>query len=154
MTRRERIVFLLENYLDVLQGIQDGAGLGDGDVLALMCRAWNHRSYRELEALRKRMRDEEPFTYWHLAETYFRCTFRRVKVCADPKCSAEAPPWTDAPFHKHGRRHVPFIPGITRVVSLAVNTDRVAEGIAWLDEHWHGEPFIPDDLMTRQEQAA
>jgi hypothetical protein len=119
-----------------------------------MCRAWNHPSYRELERLRTAMRSEEPFAYWHLAETYFRCGARRILRCANPDCDAEFPTWTRVAFHKHGRRHVALVPATKRVVSAAVNPGQVTVAVRWMDVRWRGEPFIPDDLMARGEQAA
>jgi len=50
LTRRERIVVLLDNYTDVEAGLRDRKG-EDVLHLPLMCKAWNHPSYRELDRL-------------------------------------------------------------------------------------------------------
>lgn len=149
MTRRDRIVVLLENYLDVLNGLQDRAFRGD-DFLPRMCRAWSHPSYRELERLRVVMRDSEPIVYWHIAETYFRADYRRVSVC--PKCGRIAPAALIGEFCKHGK---PYAKAVTRIAAIqkrtsaAVRPELVTAGVGWLDDNWRGEPFIPDDLLAR-----
>jgi hypothetical protein len=45
----ERIAFLLEHYADVLADLYDDRS--GGESVRLMCSAWNHPSYQELERL-------------------------------------------------------------------------------------------------------
>ena len=154
MTRRDRILVLLEHYLDVQPGLVDtdgGDGLGGLDASG----PWKHHSYRQLEELRVRMRSEEPFLYWHLAETYFRCQTKRVAVC--PVCRREAPPrqagWVGSPggLCNHGKRHgrsVRMVPGVRRVVSKAVDRAIVERAIDWLAAEWEGSVRIPNDLKA------
>jgi len=62
LTRRERSVVLLDNYTDVGAGLRDRKG-EDVLHLPLMCRAWNHPSYRELDRLLGRLKDERHRLY-------------------------------------------------------------------------------------------
>ena len=159
-TRREKILVLLENYLDVIQGLQD-SGISDGDVIWRMCRAYSHPSYRELERLRKVLRDSEPFIYWHLAETYFRASVLPAKVC--PHCwdtlkkrTEWWPPHLGPDFHRHGGKTVSLVLRPVRRISQAIRPECVEQAVAWIDDHFRGEPFVPDDVlavMARQDAA-
>jgi hypothetical protein len=144
VSRRERIILLLDNYVDVVNGLRDR--LGNGEHIPLMCRAFNHPSYRELERLRILMRDTEGGMYWHLTRTYFNGEKRRVLQC--PRCQGTMPAWSSVNFHKHGRTNVAVVPRVLRVYPQGVRQARVNDAVAWLDEHWVGEPFIPDDLLA------
>ena len=144
-TRRERIVVLLEWYVDVeAQGLRDGRG--DGEHLPLMSRAWNHPAYRELDRLLGRMRTYRRHLYWHLAETYFRATRRQVLQC--PRCKGVMPAWHSANFHKHGHSNVAVVPRVIRVLRPEVRDAKVEQAVAWLDEQWQGEVFLPDELVV------
>ena len=142
MNRTERITILLDHYIDVIHGVYDQPRTHDGPVL--MCRAWNHPSYQQLERLRLQLRHEQPRLHWHLAETYFRPIQRRTAYC--PRCQQHAPPSHIGHVHKHGRRTIALVPRIQRVISPLVKAGYVNEGIRWLDTHWQGEPQIPADL--------
>lgn len=151
MTRRERIERLLYHYLDVENGLQDRNFRGD-DFLPRMSRAWNHPSYKELRRLIRVMQDTEPFIYWHLAETYFR--YREVRIAECPKCGRQYAPglaWDEdkdeGGFCKHGGGSVRLRPQTVRRISQAVRPFERELAIAWLDRHFVGEPFIPDDLL-------
>ena len=136
---------LLDNYVDVVNGLRDR--LGTGDHIPLMCRSWNKpaQGYPELERLRLELRRLEPHLYWHLAETYFRPESRRVHQC--PRCRGVMPVWHSANFHRHGHTNVAVVPRVLRTISPAVQAHLVERGITWLDEHWSDPgPFIPDDL--------
>jgi hypothetical protein len=145
MTRTERIIVLLENYVLVVSGPLDRQG--DGEHLPLMNRAWNAPGYKELERLRLVMRTEQRTLYWHLASTYFWPATRRVLVCANPRCTITYPSWAKINFHQHGQRHTPLVPKVMRVTDNHVNPAIVEQAVGWLDEHWVGEPFIPDELL-------
>jgi hypothetical protein len=105
VTRRERIVVLLDNYTDVEVGLRDRKG--DAEHLPLMCRAWNHPSFRELDRLLGVMKDKRHPLYWHLSMTYFHARLRRVNVC--PRCRSVMPSWHSANFHKHGHSNVAVV---------------------------------------------
>jgi len=152
--RRERIVVLLENYTDVEAGLRDRKG--DAEHLPLMCKAWNHQSYRELDRLLGAMKDEQHRLYWHLAEMYFRSLKRHVLVC--PKCGV-LPTWGSKNFqniqvgephrihHKHGHSNVAVVPRVVRVVRAEVRTQSVEDAIDWLEANWRGSVFVPDELL-------
>jgi hypothetical protein len=147
VNRHERIVLLLDNYVDVLHGLRDR--IGSGEHLPLMCRAFNkpRLGYPELERLRLQLRVEQPRLYWHLAETYFRPERRRILQC--PRCRGVMPTWHSAHFHKHGHQNVAVVPRVLKVIHPGVNSERVEEAIAWLDEHWlEPGPFVPDELKA------
>src|SRR3972149_6142716 len=85
LTRRDQIAVLLHHYRDVLEGLADvdpeacercptfcGShdcerfGCVNEAFLALMCPAWNHPSYRQLERLRGELARQEPRLNRHL----------------------------------------------------------------------------------------
>ncbi len=148
MTRQERIVVLLDNYVDVVNGLGDRKGNGETG-LPLMCRAWNFpkQGYPELERLLVQMRAKRKDLYWHMAEKYLRAATRRVLMCANPRCEVTYPTWVKINFHKHGHRNVSLIPRVIRVVPHQVEAAQVRLAVQWLDEQWDGEPFLPDDLL-------
>lgn len=152
MTRREKILVLLDNYLDVINGLRD-VSLGDGVIG--MCRSWNFppNGYPELERLRVLLRDNMPVCYWHLAETYFRGEAKPARVC--PHCWDSLKrrdefwaPHAGPDFHRHAGRSVATVIRPVRRVSAAVDPRLVSEAVDWLEERWTGEPFIPDDVLT------
>lgn len=144
--RRERIVVLLENYVDVVEGLRDR--LGSGEHLPLMCRAWRvpAQGYPELDHQLGIMRASEPSLYWHLAQTYFHSTRRRVLEC--PRCRAVMPTWHSANFHKHGHSNVAVVPRVIRIVRSEVRAQSVEDAIDWLETNWRGEVFVPDELRA------
>jgi len=140
--RRERIAFLLENLEDARHGIRDR---GEGaEHTPLMCRCWNHRSYQELERLLPFLRSEQRTLAWHLREEFF-APHRRVNYC--PRCGLRVDVWSSQSFHKHGHKNVALVPRVLRVVSPQVRPELVDEAIAWLDERWRGEVYVPDELL-------
>lgn len=145
VARRDRIVVLLENYVDVESGLRDRRG--DGEHLPLMCRPWNQprQGYPELDHQLGRMRDSEPTLYWHLSQTYFHSTRRRVLEC--PRCRGIVPTWHSVNFHKHGHSNVAIVPRVIRVVRSEVRTATVDDAVTWLERNWRGEVFIPDELL-------
>ena len=114
-----------------------------------MCRPWNkpRQGYPELERLRLQLRRRQPELYLHLANRYFNYTTRRILTCANPTCTITYPAWATINFHTHGRKHHPLIPRIQRITPL-VDDRLVTQAINWLDTHWHGEPFLPDELKA------
>lgn len=152
MTREDRIERLLYFYVDVEVGLQDRAYRSD-DFLPRMSRAWNHPSYKELRRLIRLMQDTEPFLYWHISETFFR--YQEVRVAECPKCGRQYAPtlgWDEdkdeGGFCKHGSGAVRLRPKTIRKISKAVRPFERELGIAWLERHFQGEPFIPDDLLS------
>jgi hypothetical protein len=141
VTRRERIAFLLEHLEDLRAGVRDrGAGAVH---IPLMCAAWNSPSYRELERLLTLLLAERPRLASHLSRTYF-APRRRMLSC--PRCDGRVEVWSSASFHRHGGRNVALVPRVLRVVPLAVRAEVVEDALAWLDEHWQGDIFVPNEL--------
>ena len=142
VTQRETIEFLLTHYTDVINGIYPEPRTHDGPTL--MCRAWNHPAYQQLEHLRLELRRQHPKLHWHLAETYIRPIQRRTAYCQ--RCHQHAPSSHIGHVHTHGRRTTALIPRIQRIISPLVRPVLVAEAIDWIQFRWQGEPQIPDDL--------
>lgn len=144
LSREERITVLLESYVDVVSGIRDR---GDGDPIPLMCAAWNHPAYRQLDRLLARMRDERGDLYRDVAAYYVWAEQRRVLVCARPGCDASWAAWEDVAFHRHGRTAAAVVPGMVRIPSWPVSTRVLVQGVAWLEREWDGDVFVPDELL-------
>jgi hypothetical protein len=144
VTRRERIAFLLAHYSDVLAGVRD-RGLG-GDHLRLMCRAWNAPSCQELERQLPLLRVEAPRFYRAVIGSFVHPRFVRRAVC--PRCGAVKPPNLVGELHQHGnRKSAAFIARMVRVPLYPVEERDVDGAIGWLDEHWRGGVFVPDELL-------
>jgi len=151
--RRERIVVLLENYVDVESGMRDRRG--SGEPLPLMCRAWRvpRQGYPELDHQLNEMRNQAPTLYWHLAHTYFYAPRRRVLQCQ--RCKAVMPSWQKTThFHKHGHSNVAVVPRVVRVTHPSVQTKSVDEAVDWLERSWRGAGFIPDELKVIDDKKA
>ena len=70
----------------------------------------------------------------------------RRAVC--PKCGTVKPPSLVGELHTHqNRKSAAFIARMYRVPLYPVRPRYVDDAIAWLDEHWHGGVFVPDDLL-------
>ena len=147
VSRRTRIVILLENYNDVEAGLRDRGS--DGEHLPLMCRPWRvpRQGYPELDHQLGVMKDLAPTLYWHLANIYFTATSRRVLEC--PRCRSVVPTWSTVNFHKHGHTNVAVVPRVIRVPQSPVSTRSVDDAIDWLSANWRGEVFLPDELLPK-----
>lgn len=161
--RLERLCTLLEQYQDVLSGIQDGdvSFVGPGDGLALMCESWNSPAYRQLENLRIALAAEAPALYWQLAEVYFRSRRKLVAVC--PRCRRETVPrptryrdstTLDYGTCKHGSERSKLEIRAVRIVSEGVQPAMVALAIRWLEERWAGGVFVPEEVQAIVERRA
>ena len=150
VNRRERILVLLDNYVDVVNGLRDRSG--DGVHVPLMCRAWNKPAlgYPELERLRTLLRSERPTLHRHLAQRYLIThSTRRVNHC--PRCKTEMAPWSSVNFHRHGGQNVAIQPKVIRLIPGWVQEPLVQQAIEWLDERWSDPgPFLPDELKVEE----
>ena len=54
--------------------------------------------------------------------------------------------WSSVNFHKHGSRNVAVVPRVIRVWPR-LRPELVDDGVAWLEDHWQGDVFIPDELL-------
>lgn len=170
MTKRDRIIVLLEFYPDVLEGLREPGshcsrggcrmpprdrwlcaahGCSDEGVLALMCAAWNHPSYQELERLRRLLRERWPELSAWLVAGYLRFFERRVAVCA--KCGIH-PAAAIGSVHRHPPgRSVRLVGHVVRVGKLS-DYRRVADAVDWLEAHWRGEAELPRDVAVIESQ--
>jgi len=150
MTKRDRIVLLLEQYVAVQPGLVDTYGGEGGALHTAGC--WKHHSYVELERVVGVLREADRELYWHLAETYFRATEKRVAYC--PRCrGTDHATMIGRPcaHGQKGRRHVASdnrIPKVVRVVSSRVQARLVGRAVDWLEYLWQGDPVIPQDLTA------
>ena len=167
MTRRDRILVLLEHYRDVLEGIGDSEpgcsgdcslddkdrwlcehyGCADERVLALMCRAYNHSSYRQLERLLRLMWERWPRSYVQIQARFVRYSERRVAWCR--KCGKTLPAHKIGTVHGRCRikgRLVTLEPRVERVPAVGVDPARVTDAVDWLEQHWQGVAEIPPDV--------
>lgn len=145
MNRRERIVFLLENYLDVENGLQDRGFRGD-EFIPRMCRAWNHPSYVELRRCVALLQTKSPCVFGHLQRRYFN--YEEVRKVYCPRCLRTAPAWLEGHLHKHGQKTFTLIPKTVRATHQRSNPLFVEMAIDFISEQFAQEPFIPDDLLA------
>jgi hypothetical protein len=144
VTRQERIAFLLEHFHDVLAGVRD-RGLG-GEHVPLMCRAWNAPSYQELERLLPILSVDARPLYRAVVGMFVYPRFVRRAVC--PKCGTVKPPNLVGELHVHqNRKGTAFVARMTRLPLYPVRVCDVDAAIVWLDEHWRGGVFVPDELL-------
>lgn len=152
MTRRDRIVTLLEHYRDVLEGLHEGSR--PDEVLALMCRAWNHSSYQQLERLLARLRAEEPRLARHLLR--YHLDYREVRRAWCRRCGD----WPAAHIGRvHARckakgRSTTLVPRVVRFPPDDVVSSAVEDATDWLVERWVGEPDIPEDVHAIERERA
>ena len=144
MTRRERIAFLLAHYSDVLAGVRD-RGLGGRSPTADVPRV-ERRRYQELERLLPLLSVEARPLYRALVGQFIYPRFVRRAVC--PRCGTVKPPNLVGELHTHqNRKSATFIARMTRVPLYPVRPRDVDDAIVWLDDHWHGGVFVPDELL-------
>lgn len=156
MTRRQEIIVeLLENYQHVVESWKDWLASGDHGF-PMLNPVYNHPSYKELDRQLVALREAEPVIYWDVAQRFLYGDMRVVYRC--PRCgpkpeslAAGLPHHKDHPQppfgvdidHKHSGKLFPLRP--TRVRNChALRVENLEAGIAWLDDHWQGEPFVPD----------
>lgn len=145
--RRERIALMLEWYVDVESGMRDELGTGEPG-LSLMCRAWRvpAQGYPELDYQLGQLKTQEPGLYRHLAWWYFHSTRRRALVC--PRCNVVM--HHSRNFHQHGRTAVAVVPRMLRVSQPWVRKAVVEQAVDWLEQHWRGSVFVPDELRAEK----
>jgi hypothetical protein len=144
VTRRERIAFLLEHFHDVLAGVRDrGSG---GENLPLMCSAWNAPSYQELERLLPLLGASARPLYRAVMGMYVHPRFVRRAVC--PRCGTVKAPSFVGELHRHSHgKSAAFVARMTRVPLYPVEQRDVDGALVWLDDHWRGEPYVPEELL-------
>jgi hypothetical protein len=126
-------------------GRRQGQGLGRRARTA-HCRAWNAPSYQEIERLLQLLSDDARPLYRAVVGLYVYPRFVRRAVC--PKCRAVKPPTLVGELHIHqNRKSATFIARMVRVPLYPVEQCDVVRAIVWLDEHWRGGVFVPDELL-------
>lgn len=156
MTKRQEIIAtLLEWYESVLCNWADGTS-SDPFGTARENKIIRHPSYVELERLLPLLRSAKPEVYWDIVQRYLYAPQKIVYRC--PRCGPNPhslaaglphhkdtpqPPFGEDIDHKHSGKLYSLRP--TRVRdNWAISAANLEAGIAWLDENWVGEPFVPD----------
>lgn len=144
LTRREQIIEqMLRHYNEAEEVNGNGSGFGTGDLVPLTPATWN-RSYQQLETLLDRMRTERKSQWWHVHQRYIAAQVAMVdahitnkKLKLPPHCELAA-----------GAPQVGAKTVRVRVVrwNPAVRDEKVRRGIGWLADHYHGEPFLPEEF--------
>jgi hypothetical protein len=143
VSRRERIVVLLDHYHDVQRGLWDGRA--DGGGVPLMCSVWNTPAYQRLEVLLRQLRRAEPRAWRAVYATYSEPSFRRRAWCSS--CDGVAPPEHVGGLHTHGRTVTVLHSRMVRVPLLPVEDVDVDIAVDWLEAHWAGGVFVPTELL-------
>ncbi len=160
--KEDKIEQLLSWYVDVLEGWQELGRGADGFGLKMMSRAWNTRTYQELNRCLLALRDEDCRTYWHVRERWLTGGWRTVLAC--PSCGAvenvAAKHFVEGLKgrhvvlkHKHAGESVFFVLRSVPHVSAAVRPEVVTAGVRWLADRFVGEPFIPLELLGKERAA-
>lgn len=146
MTRRERIIVLLEFYRDVEDGFAD-RGFNDERVIG-MCRAWNHTSYYRLRALLAELMHEDSAAWQAVTIRYTRWAETRVaafcKVCGDHPAQAVEK------THRHGGKVVTLVPRSRRVFRN-FSEKNLQKSFDFLEARWGGDehlPVLPPDIIA------
>jgi hypothetical protein len=64
-----------------------------------------------------------------------------------PRCESRVDIWSSTTTHRHGRKNVSLVPRVVRVVPKQVRPVLVAVALAWLEQHWRGGVYVPDELL-------
>ena len=143
--RRAAIETLLHHYRDVLEGIPDKDRRASDDLLALMCPAWNHRSYRQLERRLEQLKAERPVLHAKVVTRYLRYSERRVAWCK--KCG-EHPASQVGDVHRHPPgRSVSLKPKLIRVLPDNDDPAGVELALDWLEARWVGRADLPRSVF-------
>jgi len=138
----EFVATLLHHYRDVLEGIPDGEHNRSDDLLALMCRAWNHPSYQRLETLLAEM----PGSLRAAVRVRFE-RYSEVRVAWCRKCG-QHPAWHVGRVHSHPPgRSVVLRPRVVRVMHPSDSPQRVALALEWLAGNWRRPLDLPKAIL-------
>lgn len=156
MTRRDRIVLLLEHYRDVLHGLDEHGPdsvhvHGDWDrLIPAMCEAWNSPAYQQLERLLAVMRERWPRLWLHLRKRYL--DYDEVYSGWCKRCGWH-PSTAIGKNHSHPPgRSITVAPRIRRVLPVDLSEPELADGLEWLERHWSGACEIPEEIMRIEAQ--
>ena len=76
---------------------------------------------------------------------YVHPRFVRRAVC--PRCGAASAPENVGELHRHNHRSVVLVARMVRILLYLVEPDGVESALTWLDNHWRGQPYVPDELL-------
>ena len=152
MTRRERIVFLLEHVRDLYGpgGSGDGVGAGEGPGFALLSSMAEHPSAQELGRCLQLLRRMAP-NHARDLETYFACAWYVERV---PKTTTRGGRRVVV-REKDGSpsyvlRRVRGLPAWLECVPVDRETGEprtVARGVDFISGVFRGDPFVPEQLL-------
>jgi hypothetical protein len=84
--------------------------------------------------------------YRALVGQFIYPAFVRRAVC--PRCGTVKPPNLVGELHIHqNRKSATFVARMTREPLFPVAERDVDDAIGWLDDHWRGGLFVPDELL-------
>lgn len=151
LTKRERVEFLLDHYLDFFllsaQG-SEASGEGAGAMLPRMSR---HPSVRELVRCLRLLEERAPGHYRHLKAFY--TAEWRVNQTAPKRI--ERPPGSGNLVRLYGNDGLPVTEAVReRVVPAWVRQQKVRLGLDFVVGAFRGEVFIPDELLEQRQQRA
>jgi hypothetical protein len=155
-TRREQIIIgLLRTLGDVVSTMRAGSGYSRRESVRLYFSfEYEEGSYRQLESVLVRMRSEVPWLYGPVRDRYLNC--QRVQKLVR---RSSAGVWYDVRFGRpFAQQQQKFLKAETpgkekesigeqeRMVeywSQKIHEEQVRDGIAWLAQHFPGEPQLP-----------
>lgn len=144
LTHREAVLDeLLDHLVEVRQPCYaTGSSEGDGSGVIGMPRAWRHPSYRKLETILafgyhlvtfNQASPDFRRNFLSLEAWYLRCI--RIPKVSEPKTVRRGKEIVDLP--RTVRMHV------VRKADPAL----VLIALEWVDGHFPGEPFVPDEIL-------
>jgi hypothetical protein len=133
---------------------------GSGDRIPLMPDTWTE-SYRELERVLLRLREERPKRYWHLSTRYLKASERQCELAfragryvglypneAVLKGFAGSfdPIWDTGPRDK-AAKGTPTGQVIVQTWSPLVRRQVVRDAVLTVDEWFPGSPYLPKEML-------
>jgi hypothetical protein len=75
----------------------------------------------------------------------------RVQDVARAHHEQQLYPWSGIEIHRHGKRNVALVScALVRDVPVGTNPALAAAAVAWLETHWRGDVFLPDQLKPER----
>ena len=159
MTQRELIVVeLLRRYRDAQETLL-ASGEGSGGNPIQMPAVWN-ASFRELEQILKRMRDERRKQYWHVSQRYIGSVRRQIQLAHrqgrylgltphEAVISGFAGPYDplwDAGPQGIQRKGTATGYAVVECWLPQVRREIVRAGCEWIASAFTTEPYLPDEM--------
>jgi len=155
LSRRQRIICLLETYRDVLEttsGDPSTATVGGGsfeDKVLWTESAYRHGGYRELERCLEELQRRCPVVFGHLRARYLHSIKHTKRI------QRRSGKWVNVPDNEKILTE-PFAADdlggwyIAKVETWAawVNRNAVALAVKWIEREYRGDPTIPRELWA------